>query len=526
MKNLHPLYHSDDYNRDPFMYVLFRKALEEIIDFKQIDSFADVGCINGRLMESLKKKYPHLSIHGWDIFEWARQYADQSIREQIELFDLRKPLEKYAKYSMVVCTEVGEHIDKEYEDVFLDNLQKISEDVLVLSWSNEKNPQHFNPRPRSYIAKQMHKRGFIEARWATRLLRASLRQLVSPYGFQWWAEDVAVYVRIKQLTAPWYVIFGARNAETGALKKYNSKIRLSASAFQCAFMDLVKYIRSRVSQRRATSIIRISDGELFFLRKRAVGSAAPGRRGSLRDFKELKMSIYHYGSFSNNLMSFSPEPSYRRHFMLYALAHPLFLNRKLLGRLKHRDWSSLERLKHFFVAIWENIFGPSIPHEAIYSLVSTRWIFREFPDQIGLIGNEHKMKLIKSLLTYPEYQRYLGTKEFTDYIAIPQKGAADNPEELIAVIGRQIRESKAKVFLVGMGHAKTAVLHRLREYTDAVIIDVGTGIDAIAGCIAQERPEFADWINYRIKDYDYTAIDQMDYEMDFWEKSKYKTITL
>ena len=77
-----------------------------------------------------------------------------------------------------------------------------------------------------------------------------------------------------------------------------------------------------------------------------------------------------------------------------------------------------------------------------------------------------------------------------------------------------------------MGHAKTGVLSYLKGYSDAVFIDVGVGIDALAGCVNQERPYFADWTNYRFKDFDYSQIDQMDYNAEGYDKSKYKTIWL
>jgi len=159
-------------------------------------------------------------------------------------------------------------------------------------------------------------------------------------------------------------------------------------------------------------------------------------------------------------------------------------------------------------------------------LVATRWVFRQYSNQIGLIGNGKKLDLIKRLTENSKYREYIGTDFFTDYIDIPEKGAADKPLELAAKIGEQLKSSKAKVFLVGAGHAKTALLPYLRTYSDAVFIDVGVGIDALAGCVCQERPYFGDWVNFRFKDYNYGEIDQMDYNYPGWDKSKYKTVML
>ena len=42
-------------------------------------------------------------------------------------------------------------------------------------------------------------------------------------------------------------------------------------------------------------------------------------------------------------------------------------------------------------------------------------------------------------------------------------------------------------------------------------MDVGAGIDNVAGCINVTRPFAGDWTNYRLKDYDYSNIDYLRY---------------
>ncbi len=521
------LYDEEDYARPKFFYTLYRKALEEILDFRQLESIADLGCQNARLLESVHEKYPHLKITGFDVFEWAVKHAAPAVKDSIVLADLRKPLEHKDTYSIVNCTEIGEHLEPEYEATFLDNVAQLTADILILSWSNTPSEQHFNPRPKKYIISEMKKRGFVADHRSTRKLRHALRHLVTPYGHQWWAEDVVVYQRKRQDTPTWYTIWGTRNAESGAVKHYKLWPFLTRAPFQELFLKLTRTITASVALRKARTFTRLSDGEYYFLSKRAVGSAAPGRRGSTLPFKQMEMGKHRFGILQNDYFSFSPELSYRRRFIFYFLLHPVFFTKPFLRRLiKLRDWKVLASLWTQLKLLAGNILGPSIPHEAMWSLVSSRWIFRAFPNQIGLIGNEHKMNLVKKLMEYPEYQKYLGTSHFTDYIAVPQKGAADRPDDLARKIGEQIENSSAKIFLIGMGHAKAGLLYQLRNYTDAVLIDVGTGIDAIAGCVSQERPHFADWVNYRIKGYAYEAIDQMDYMMEFWDKAKYKTVWL
>ena len=42
-------------------------------------------------------------------------------------------------------------------------------------------------------------------------------------------------------------------------------------------------------------------------------------------------------------------------------------------------------------------------------------------------------------------------------------------------------------------------------------MDVGAGIDMIAGCVNTRRPYAGNWKNFRLKDYDYSNIDYLRY---------------
>ena len=161
--------------------------------------------------------------------------------------------------------------------------------------------------------------------------------------------------------------------------------------------------------------------------------------------------------------------------------------------------------------MWQKIF-PQQPYNAAaewaYALVANRWFFKTFKGQIGLVGAKEKLELIQELLEYKEYREYLGIDKFEDYICLPQKYACDDIESTAVAVKEQLKNAKSKIFLEGIGQAKQALLHRMKEYHPAVYITVGSGIDAIAGIQdTKSRPYFADWKNYRIKDYNYEKID-------------------
>lgn len=47
----------------------------------------------------------------------------------------------------------------------------------------------------------------------------------------------------------------------------------------------------------------------------------------------------------------------------------------------------------------------------------------------------------------------------------------------------------------------------MKKYKNAVYIVIGSGIDAYAGIQDNERPYMGDWINFRIRGYDYSKTD-------------------
>jgi hypothetical protein len=71
-------------------------------------------------------------------------------------FDLEK------KYDCVLSLEVGEHIPKEYEQIFLDNLIRHTDNLIILSWAivGQGGSGHVNCQNNDYIINQMDQRGF------------------------------------------------------------------------------------------------------------------------------------------------------------------------------------------------------------------------------------------------------------------------------------------------------------------------------------------------------------------------------
>ena len=249
-------------------------------------------------------------------------------------------------------------------------------------------------------------------------------------------------------------------------------------AFQEHLVDYKNLLIDLVNRGESKTFYKFGDGDYWFLRGIASGSATPGRRALAKSYSEIN--------------------------------HPQFVDGAKLC-----DYYTCEIYTHNRQFFREVIPNQKIhyPAEYGYALIANKWFFETFAGKIGLMGASTKMNLVSELMGAEQYQEYLGLEKFEDYISLPQKFACDDLDATEAMVGEQLEKSSSKIFLMGMGHVKSGLIHRLKKYTDAVFLDVGAGIDAIAGIIDIGRPYFGDWTNYQIDEKDlYEDVDYLGYE--------------
>ena len=222
---------------------------------------------------------------------------------------------------------------------------------------------------------------------------------------------------------------------------------------------------------------KFGDGDYFFLRKDPVGSATPGRRALSKGYDQINHEAFVEGAQLCDYYTCEIYPTNRGRFAQV-------INRKI-----------------------------DYPAEFGYGLVTNKWLLQTFSGMIGLIGADQKMNIIKNLMEAPQYQDYLGLEKFEDYISLPQKFACDDIDATEKMVADQLKNSSSKIFLMGMGHVKSGLIHRLKKHANAVFLDVGASIDALAGIIDINRPYAGDWTNYQIDEPElYDDVDFLAYE--------------
>ncbi len=79
-----------------------------------------------------------------------------------KVMDLSKPHKFEKPYDWVMSLEVGEHLPKEFEDVFINNLHNNNKKGIVLSWAIEGQGGrgHINERNNDYIKEKIIKLGY------------------------------------------------------------------------------------------------------------------------------------------------------------------------------------------------------------------------------------------------------------------------------------------------------------------------------------------------------------------------------
>ena len=231
-----------------------------------------------------------------------------------------------------------------------------------------------------------------------------------------------------------------------------------------------------VDKEESKTFYKFGDGDYFFLNKQSVGSATPGKRALSKGYDEIGHEKFIEGAQLCDYYTCEIYPE----------------NRKKFTEVIQRDID--------------------FPAEYGYGLVCNKWLLKTFAGKIGVLGANTKMNIIQNLMEAPQYQEYLGLEKFEDYISLPQKFACDDLENTEKMVGEQLKNSTSKIFLMGMGHVKSGLIYKLKNYTDAIFLDVGASIDALSGIIDINRPYAGDWINYQLDDFDlYDNVDYLNY---------------
>lgn len=112
-----------------------------------------------------------------------------------EIRDLTVPFENvWGPFDLVFCLEVAEHIPEEFCDVFLANLCRLGDTLLISAAPpNQGGTHHVNERPKRYWIERLRRHGFLYNRRRTGIFVETFKKDKIP--FMWMCQHLSVYER-------------------------------------------------------------------------------------------------------------------------------------------------------------------------------------------------------------------------------------------------------------------------------------------------------------------------------------------
>ena len=137
-----------------------KSIIPKLIEWIKPTSIVDFGCAEGLWLAEALHIDPTIIVDGYD--------GNYVVRERLQIpeecfhpVDLGKELKFERKYDLAISTEVAEHIDEEYAEVFVDNITKSSDRVFFTAALPEQGgTNHVNERWQSYWISKFQARGY------------------------------------------------------------------------------------------------------------------------------------------------------------------------------------------------------------------------------------------------------------------------------------------------------------------------------------------------------------------------------
>lgn len=111
----------------------FKDTAKHIVKSFNPDTVLDVGCGKGYLVTALR--YLGVKAYGMDFSEYAVKHCPDSVKDFIQVKDVTKgkPDFDIKKFSLVISTDVLEHIDESKINSVLKRITSLSTDYVILN---------------------------------------------------------------------------------------------------------------------------------------------------------------------------------------------------------------------------------------------------------------------------------------------------------------------------------------------------------------------------------------------------------
>ncbi len=154
--------------------------------FKNVNasSIVDLGCGDGSYVKKLNDA--GLVCEGYD----GNPNSIKETNGLCKIIDLSKLFTLEKKPEWILSLEVGEHIPKKYEKIFIENINNNNTKGVVISWAlpNQGGLGHFNEQPNDYIKSLFHNLDYINDTESENILRQNVQ-------YDYFSRTVMVFKR-------------------------------------------------------------------------------------------------------------------------------------------------------------------------------------------------------------------------------------------------------------------------------------------------------------------------------------------
>jgi cyclopropane fatty-acyl-phospholipid synthase-like methyltransferase len=165
--------------------------LVTFLKLENVKSVVDFGCGNGYYVKVLSEN--DINIIGFD----GNPNTPELTNNTCKVLDLSKPIRFTNPFDWVISFEVGEHLPKEFEDVFVKNLHNNNSQGIILSWAVEGQggDGHFNERNNDYVKSKICNLGYVNDIEAENMMRQNA-------SISWFKSTIMVFRKISGYIPP------------------------------------------------------------------------------------------------------------------------------------------------------------------------------------------------------------------------------------------------------------------------------------------------------------------------------------
>ena len=185
---------------------LVLQELYRLVEKQGYRSILDLGAGVGQYGHSLRSRYGDaVWYRGFDGAGDVENYTNGFVR----YVDLTLPFALRGRAEWVISLEVGEHVPRDYELMFVRNVHAHACNGVVLSWACYGGHQHVNKRSNEYVIALFEGLGYRYKKEATdRIRQPATRERLGANRsledanrvYSWFARSVMVFERIAPLS--------------------------------------------------------------------------------------------------------------------------------------------------------------------------------------------------------------------------------------------------------------------------------------------------------------------------------------